>query len=133
MPSYSWLIVNHTPKHANLHKLFFQALRHCVSAGEPLNPEVIQKWNQDTGLTIREGYGQTEMTLSCGMFRCLDVKPGSMGKAAPGYDIQVSATIEYFQILKLKNSIRSIKLRNFVSSLAFLQFFRSSFCTLCFW
>lgn len=60
-----------------------------MSAGEPLNPEVIEKWNRETGLTIREGYGQTEMTLSCGMFRCLEVKPGSMGKASPGYDIRV--------------------------------------------
>lgn len=67
----------------------FKALRHCVSAGEPLNPDVIEKWSEKTGLVIREGYGQTEMTLSCGIFRCLDVKPGSMGKPAPGYDIQI--------------------------------------------
>ena len=65
------------------------ALRHCVSAGEPLNPEVMDSWKRATGLSIREGYGQTEMTISCGMFRCLDIKPGSMGKAMPGYDIQV--------------------------------------------
>ena len=62
-------------------------LRHCVSAGEPLNPEVIEKWYERTGLTIREGYGQTEMTMSCGMFPCLEVKPGSMGKPAPMYQM----------------------------------------------
>ena len=65
------------------------SLRHCVSAGEPLNPEVIDKWYSNTGLTIREGYGQTEMTVSCGMFPCLQVKPGSMGKAAPMYQIHI--------------------------------------------
>ncbi len=39
------------------------ALRHCVAAGEPLNPEVIAVWKQATGLTIRDGYGQTETVL----------------------------------------------------------------------
>lgn len=39
------------------------ALRHCVSAGEPLNPDVIEKWSEKTGLVIREGYGQTEMVI----------------------------------------------------------------------
>ncbi|XP_066934042.1 acyl-coenzyme A synthetase ACSM3, mitochondrial-like [Clytia hemisphaerica] len=67
----------------------FKALRHCVSAGEPLNPEIIDYWYRTTGISIREGYGQTEMTLSCGMFRCLDMKAGSMGKPTPGYDIQI--------------------------------------------
>ena len=43
----------------------FRALRHCVSAGEPLNSEVAQTWKDATGLTIREGYGQTE-TVRCG-------------------------------------------------------------------
>ena len=38
----------------------FPRLRHCVSAGEPLNPEVIEIWKSATGLTIYEGYGQTE-------------------------------------------------------------------------
>ena len=69
--------------------LIILALRHCVSAGEPLNPEVMDSWKRNTGISIREGYGQTEMTLSCGMFRCLEIKPGSMGKPTPGYDIQV--------------------------------------------
>ena len=69
--------------------MYFIALRHCVSAGEPLNPEVMNYWEEKTSLMIHEGYGQTEMTLSCGMFRCLHKKPGSMGKPTPGYDIQV--------------------------------------------
>lgn len=38
----------------------FPSLRHCLSAGEPINPEVMDEWKQGTGLEIREGYGQTE-------------------------------------------------------------------------
>ncbi len=40
-----------------------RALRHCVGAGEPLNPEVIKIWEEVTGMTIRDGYGQTEAVL----------------------------------------------------------------------
>ena len=66
-----------------------KALRHCVGAGEPLNPEVIRIWEQVTGLTIRDGYGQTETVLLCGNFPPLPVKPGSMGKPSPGFDVSV--------------------------------------------
>src|ERR1043166_832596 len=41
----------------------FPHLRHCTSAGEPLNPEVIETWKNATGLTIHEGYGQTETVV----------------------------------------------------------------------
>ncbi|XP_047143326.1 acyl-coenzyme A synthetase ACSM3, mitochondrial isoform X2 [Hydra vulgaris] len=73
----------------DIKKFSFNSLRHCVSAGEPLNPQVIEVWKRETGLYIREGYGQTEMTLSCGMFQCINMKPGSMGKPTPGYDLQI--------------------------------------------
>jgi acyl-coenzyme A synthetase/AMP-(fatty) acid ligase len=66
-----------------------KALRHCVGAGEPLNPEVIRAWEQNTGLTIRDGYGQTETVLLCGNFPSIPVKPGSMGKPSPGFEISV--------------------------------------------
>ncbi|GHO44681.1 acyl-CoA synthetase [Ktedonospora formicarum] len=66
-----------------------KALRHCVGAGEPLNPEVIRIWEEKTGLTIRDGYGQTETVLLCGNFPPLPVKPGSMGKPSPGFDVSV--------------------------------------------
>ncbi|GAC1472665.1 MAG: acyl--CoA ligase [Ktedonobacteraceae bacterium] len=66
-----------------------QALRHCVGAGEPLNPEVIKVWQEATGMTIRDGYGQTETVLLCGNFPPLPVKPGSMGKPSPGFDVSV--------------------------------------------
>ena len=69
----------------------FHSLRHCVSAGEPLNEEVIYNWEEGTHLVIKEGYGQTETTLLIGTFKKMSkwVKPGSMGKVAPGYDVRI--------------------------------------------
>ncbi|MGH8973082.1 MAG: acyl-CoA synthetase [Acidimicrobiia bacterium] len=65
-------------------------LRHCVSAGEPLNPEVIRIWEEGTGgLTPYDGYGQTETVNLVANYRCLPVRPGSMGKPTPGFDVQV--------------------------------------------
>ncbi len=64
-------------------------LRHCVGAGEPLNPEVIDTWRKATGLTIRDGYGQTESVLLCASFPCLEARYGSMGKPSPGIDLAV--------------------------------------------
>jgi acyl-coenzyme A synthetase/AMP-(fatty) acid ligase len=66
-----------------------RALRHCVGAGEPLNPEVIKIWQETTGMTIRDGYGQTETVLLCANFPPLEVKPGSMGKPSPGFEVGV--------------------------------------------
>lgn len=64
------------------------ALRHCVSAGEPLNPEVMNRWHAATGLDIHDGYGQTETVLLYanrpGMAR-----RGSMGRPAPPFDLAV--------------------------------------------
>ncbi len=64
-------------------------LRHCVGAGEPLNPEVISTWQKGTGHLIRDGYGQTETILLCCNFPPLEVKPGSMGKPSPTVDVAV--------------------------------------------
>ncbi len=64
-------------------------LRHCVSAGEPLNPEVIKVWEKATGLTIYDGYGQTETVNIIANYRCMPVKHGSMGKPTPGLDVCV--------------------------------------------
>src|SRR5437588_8812982 len=66
-----------------------KALRYCVGAGEPLNPEVIKVWEEETGMTIRDGYGQTETVLLCGNFPPIKVKPGSMGKPSPGFEVSV--------------------------------------------
>ena len=67
----------------------FPSLRHCVGAGEPLNPEIIEVWKKATGCTIRDGYGQTETVLLCGSFPCIEPRFGSMGKPTPGFDLQV--------------------------------------------
>lgn len=66
-----------------------KALRHCVAAGEPLNAEVVDGWRRATGITIREGYGQTETSLLVGSFPPMEARPGSMGTPVPGYDVQV--------------------------------------------
>lgn len=62
-------------------------LREVGSVGEPLNPEVVEQVRQAWGLTVRDGYGQTETTAQIGNTPGLPVKPGSMGKPLPGYDI----------------------------------------------
>ena len=65
-------------------------LRHCTSAGEPLNPEVIRAWSEGTGgLTVYDGYGQSETTLLVANFRAVPVRPGSMGRPAPGWTVDV--------------------------------------------
>ena len=64
-------------------------LRHCTSAGEPLNPEVMKQWEDGTGLPIYDGYGQTETVLLVANFRCQPIRPGSMGKPMPGFQVGI--------------------------------------------
>ena len=75
----------------DLTKYDLSSLRSCVGAGEPLNPEVIDIWKTQTGIQIRDGYGQTETVLIVGNFPAQDapIKPGSMGRPAPGFIIDV--------------------------------------------
>ncbi|XP_046732405.1 acyl-coenzyme A synthetase ACSM3, mitochondrial isoform X2 [Silurus meridionalis] len=75
--------------HEDPSRFQFQALEHCLCAGEPINPEVISKWREITGLDIYEGYGQTETVLIAGTFKGMEIRPGSFGKASPAYDVQV--------------------------------------------
>jgi len=65
-------------------------LRECVAAGEPLNPEIIEVWKNGTGLTIRDGYGQTESTLLIANLPDGQLKYGSMGKPTFLYDIIIA-------------------------------------------
>lgn len=65
------------------------ALRSCIGAGEPLNEEVISIWREATGITIRDGYGQTESVILCGSLPGTDVRLGSMGSPAPGFDLAI--------------------------------------------
>jgi len=64
-------------------------LRHCTAAGEPLNPEVIHTWKEAFGLTIHDGYGQTESIILVANQPGMEVRPGSMGRAFPGHDVHV--------------------------------------------
>ncbi|MDA9529975.1 AMP-binding protein [Bradyrhizobium sp. CCBAU 25338] len=69
---------------------FKVALREVCGAGEPLNPEVIDQVRAAWGLTIRDGYGQTETTALAGNSPGQKIKVGSMGRPLPGYRVQIS-------------------------------------------
>ena len=60
------------------------ALRLSVSAGESVNPEVVRRWHELTGVPLLDGYGQTETLMTVLNYPCMPVKPGSMGKPIPG-------------------------------------------------
>lgn len=66
-----------------------RSLRRCMAAGEPLNASVLERWREATGITIREGYGQTESVILCASIPDLPVKPGSMGLPPPGLDVAI--------------------------------------------
>jgi acyl-coenzyme A synthetase/AMP-(fatty) acid ligase len=61
------------------------ALRHACAAGEPLNPEVVRVWKEGAGISIHDGYGQTETGHLTGMPLGEPVRPGSMGRPLPGF------------------------------------------------
>lgn len=73
----------------DLTKFDLSSLSWCSIAGEPLNPEVYNRFLELTGLKLYEGYGQTELTMTIGTFPWMEPKPGSMGKPSPGYDIDI--------------------------------------------
>ena len=64
-------------------------LRSAVSAGEPLNREVIDAFRREFSVTVRDGYGQTENSLLVGTLQDMEVKPGSMGKPFPGMKVAI--------------------------------------------
>ena len=73
----------------NLGSYDLSSIRHSVSAGEPLNPEVIRVWKETTGTLVHDGYGQTETVNVVANFPFMPVRPGSMGKPAPGFTVAV--------------------------------------------
>jgi acetyl-CoA synthetase len=73
----------------DLSKYDFSKLRYCVTAGEPLNPEVYTQWLKMTGHKLMEGYGQTECVVAIATYPWMEPKPGSMGKPSPSYDIDL--------------------------------------------
>ena len=76
-------------KSPKLQSVNLQKLHSAVSAGEPLNRKVIEVFQDQFGINVRDGYGQTENTLLLGIMKDMEVKPGSMGKATPGNDVQI--------------------------------------------
>ena len=69
------------------------SLREVIGAGEPLNPEVINQVEKAWGLTLRDGYGQTEMTAAIGNTPGAPLKPGSMGRPLPGMPVVLIDTL----------------------------------------
>jgi acyl-coenzyme A synthetase/AMP-(fatty) acid ligase len=73
----------------DLTKYHWKELRHSLSAGEPLNPEVIKSWKDKTGLYIYDYYGQTETIPLVANYACLPIREGSMGKPTPGHIVEI--------------------------------------------
>lgn len=73
----------------DLSKYDLSSVIRFTTAGEALNPEVFNKFYEFTGKKIYEGYGQTETTILIGNFLNFPIRPGSMGKASPAYDLAV--------------------------------------------
>lgn len=71
----------------DLSKYDFSHLRHVTTAGEALNAEVFNQFQRVLGLSLHEGFGQTEMTLAIATLKGTEPRAGSMGKATPLYDI----------------------------------------------
>nr|XP_026258257.1 acyl-coenzyme A synthetase ACSM1, mitochondrial [Urocitellus parryii]XP_026258258.1 acyl-coenzyme A synthetase ACSM1, mitochondrial [Urocitellus parryii]XP_026258259.1 acyl-coenzyme A synthetase ACSM1, mitochondrial [Urocitellus parryii]XP_026258260.1 acyl-coenzyme A synthetase ACSM1, mitochondrial [Urocitellus parryii] len=69
--------------------LRFPTLEHCGTGGEALLPEELEQWRRHTGLLLHELYGQSETGMTCAVFRGMNIKPGSMGKAVSPFDIQI--------------------------------------------
>lgn len=73
----------------DLSKCDFSTIKHASTAGEPLNPAVIEKFKEATGLTLTEGFGQTETSVIIANFPWFDIKYGSTGKFSPLYDLDI--------------------------------------------
>lgn len=73
----------------NIEGYDFSNLSYVTTAGEPLPPEVSKKFKEISGLTIKEGFGQTESTLMIGTFIWLDAKLGSIGKPSPLFNVEL--------------------------------------------
>ena len=73
----------------DLSKFDLSCVKHCCIAGEPLNPEVFNKWYERTGLKLYEGFGQSESSVMLANFKWFDPIPGSMGKPSPLYNIRL--------------------------------------------
>lgn len=75
--------------HEDLSQYDLSSLEYCTTAGEALNPSVFEKFKQLTGITLYEGFGQTETTMTLGTMPWTTPKPGSMGLPNPQYHIEL--------------------------------------------
>lgn len=73
----------------DLSKYDLSSIKYCNTAGEALNPEVFDQWKKATGLTLMEGFGQTETTLTVGTLVGMQPRTGSMGKPIPYYHMDI--------------------------------------------
>lgn len=73
----------------DLSKYDLSSIKHCGNAGEPLNPDVYKRFYELTKLKLCEGFGQSESSVLIANFKWLEPRPGSMGKPAPLYDIDL--------------------------------------------
>lgn len=73
----------------DLSRYDFSKLRLCVSGGESVNPEVVNRWRDITGVNLLDGYGQTETLMTILNYAPMGVKPGSMGRPIPGTQFEV--------------------------------------------
>ncbi len=73
----------------DLSKYDISSIEYAVTAGEPLNPEVFNRFYEYTGLKLMEGFGQTECVVCIANYPWMEPRPGSMGKPAPGYEIEL--------------------------------------------
>ncbi|MDD3043315.1 MAG: AMP-binding protein [Methanosarcinaceae archaeon] len=67
----------------------FSSLTYAVVAGEPLNPEVFNRFLEFTGLKLMEGFGQTETVVAIATYPWMEPKPGSIGKPSPGFKVEI--------------------------------------------
>ncbi len=75
--------------HADVRAYDLSSVKQCSMAGEPLNPEVYNRWMDLTGMPLVEGFGQTEGTVLIANFGWYPIRPGSTGRFAPNYDIEI--------------------------------------------
>ena len=75
--------------HEDMSRYDLSSLEHCTTAGEALNASVFDKFKAATGLSLYEGFGQTETTMTLGTMPWITPKPGSMGLPNPQYDIDL--------------------------------------------
>ncbi|MFB2622334.1 AMP-binding protein [Methanothermobacter marburgensis] len=73
----------------DLSRYDLSGIEYAVTAGEPLNPEVFERFKEHTGLELMEGFGQTECVVCIANFPWMKPKPGSMGKPSPGYHVEL--------------------------------------------